>query len=206
MQFLKVPYVLITDKNINANEYRVYTFLMSLYSEKKKCAYPSIQTIAESINLSSRTVKKCISNLVKLKYMNIEKRKCVKGNYNTYKNLRYLISNTKKKESGDNVKNKNNNPLSIEEELVISTKKSVEEVREAISYAIKKGASNIKAYAKSVIENKWNKKDAIKTEFANFTQRQYDYEELEESLVYAHMSYSKYKEKGRITLDRYKNL
>lgn len=206
MQFLKVPYELITDKNINANEYRVYTFLMSLYNEKKKCAYPSIETIAKSINLSSRTVKKCISNLVKLGYMIIEKRKCVKGNYNTYKNLKYLIKNINKKEPKKNkCRNNDNNISDIEEELVSITKTSINEVREAISYAIKRGASNIRAYAKSVIENRWNKKNDINIGFANFTQRQYDYDKLEEALLYCHNSY-KHNEKGRITLDMYKNL
>lgn len=42
MQFLKLAHELITDKNITSNEFRIYTYLMSLYNKEKKCAYPSI--------------------------------------------------------------------------------------------------------------------------------------------------------------------
>lgn len=36
MQFLKLSYELITDKNITANEFRIYTYLLSLYNTEKK--------------------------------------------------------------------------------------------------------------------------------------------------------------------------
>ena len=35
MQFLKLSYELITDKNITANEFRIYTYLLSLYNTEK---------------------------------------------------------------------------------------------------------------------------------------------------------------------------
>ena len=43
MQFLKLSYELITDKNITSNEFRIYTYLMSLYNEKQGCSFPSIE-------------------------------------------------------------------------------------------------------------------------------------------------------------------
>lgn len=92
MQFLKLSHELITDTNITSNEFRIYTYLLSLYNENKKCAYPSMETISSKLNISIATVKRSIKKLVELGYMTIEKKKCIAGNYNTYKNFKYLIN------------------------------------------------------------------------------------------------------------------
>lgn len=92
IQFFKLSIDLITDQNITSNEFRIYTYLMSRYNKSKNCAYPSIEVIAKKVNISERTVNTAIKNLVKLGYMIIEKKKGVNGNYNEYKEFRYLIS------------------------------------------------------------------------------------------------------------------
>lgn len=91
MQFLKLAHELITDKNITSNEFRIYTYLMSLYNKERKCAYPSIEVISEKVSISVRTVKSAIKRLVELGYMIIEKKKGINGNYNEYKSFKYLI-------------------------------------------------------------------------------------------------------------------
>ena len=93
MKFLKLSHDLITDTNITSNEFRIYTYLLSLYNENKKCAYPSIEIISNRLNISVATVKRSIKRLVELGYMIIEKKKSVAGNYNTYKELKHLIKN-----------------------------------------------------------------------------------------------------------------
>lgn len=90
MQFLKLPYDLITDKNITSNEFRIYTYLLSRYNKEKNCAYPSIEVIAENTNISIRTVKTCIKSLSDKGYMTIEKKKGINGNYNTYTNFKHI--------------------------------------------------------------------------------------------------------------------
>ena len=85
MQFLKLSHELITDKNITSNEFRVYTYLLSLYNEEKDCSYPSIDVISERLNISISTVKRSIKRLEDLKYISIEKRKGLAGNFNIYK-------------------------------------------------------------------------------------------------------------------------
>lgn len=92
MQFLKLAHELITDKNITSHEFRIYTYLLSLYNENKKCAYPSMNTISEELNISIATVRRSIKKLVELGYMTIEKKKCIAGNYNTYRNFKFLIN------------------------------------------------------------------------------------------------------------------
>lgn len=92
MQFLKLSADLITDKNITSNEFRVYTYLLSLYNEEKDCSYPSIDVISERINISISTVKRSIKRLEDLNYISIEKRKGLAGNFNIYKKLKHLIS------------------------------------------------------------------------------------------------------------------
>lgn len=93
MQFLKLPHELITDTSITANEFRIYTYILSLYNTSRQCAYPSIETIAEKLNISISTVKRGIKRLVDIGYMIIEKMKGSAGNYNTYKNLKHNLKN-----------------------------------------------------------------------------------------------------------------
>lgn len=95
MQFLKLSYELITDKNITSNEFRIYTYLMSLYNEKQGCSFPSIEVIAERTTISIATVKRCIKKLVELGYMVVEKQKAKIGNFNKYTNFKHLVSDKK---------------------------------------------------------------------------------------------------------------
>lgn len=91
MQFLKLAHELITDKNITSNEFRIYTYLLSLYNADKQCSYPSIEVISERLNISISTVKRSIKKLSELGYIAIEKRKGLAGNFNIYKKLKHLI-------------------------------------------------------------------------------------------------------------------
>lgn len=91
MQFLKLSTDLITDKNITSNEFRIYTYLLSLYNIEKQCSYPSIDVISERLNISISTVKRSIKKLSELGYIAIEKRKGLAGNFNIYKKLKHLI-------------------------------------------------------------------------------------------------------------------
>lgn len=183
MRFLKVSSDLITDENINANEFRVYTYLMSLYNEKDGCSYPSIETIAKKVNISSRTVKKCIKHLEELGYLVIGKRKGTKGNFNTYSKFKHIIKNLK-----NNMKKKEDpKEKTLEEELIEETGRDKETVVAAIKEAVKKGANNIKAYAKVIIENTKHIKEKFNpTGFSNFRGRNYtddDYKNLERELL-----------------------
>lgn len=99
MQFFKLSLDLITDKNITSNEFRIYTYLLSLYNAEKQCAYPSIETISKKIGIGTSTIKLAIKKLVKLGYMAIEKKKGVNGNFNTYKEFKHLIANKVKAET-----------------------------------------------------------------------------------------------------------
>ena len=92
MQFLKLSHDLITDKNITSNEFRIYTYLLSLYNADKQCSYPSIEVISERLNISISTVKRSIKRLEELEYISIEKRKGLAGNFNIYKKLKHLIT------------------------------------------------------------------------------------------------------------------
>ncbi|HII4449367.1 helix-turn-helix domain-containing protein [Clostridium perfringens] len=91
IQFLKLDMSLITDKNINANEFRIYTYLLSLYNENKECAYPSLETISINLNISLSTVKRAIKHLSELKYITVEKKKAQIGNHNIYTKLKHLV-------------------------------------------------------------------------------------------------------------------
>lgn len=180
MQFFKMSYELITDKNISSNEFRVYTYLMSLYNSQKDYSYPSINTIAEAIHISIRTVKSCIAKLERIGYIAIEKKKGLKGNYNIYKKFKHLLNDHIKK----NVRNKK----TVEEKIADDTGATKEEIDNAINYAKEKGANNVFAYAKYIVKNKINTyKNLVSSNgFNNFTGRQRtqeDYDSLERKLL-----------------------
>ena len=125
MQFLKLSHELITDKNITSNEFRIYTYLLSLYNADKQCSYPSIEVISERLNISISTVKRSIKRLEELEYISIEKRKGLAGNFNIYKKLKHLITtkviNKKDKATKVGVDSNGEKPLngqiSVEEAL-----------------------------------------------------------------------------------------
>lgn len=104
MQFLKVAHELITDINITSNEFRIYSYLLSLYNKAKKCSYPSIEVISKKTNISISTVKRSIKNLEKLGYLKVTKRAGISGNYNEYSEFKFLISD-EKVENTDSKKN-----------------------------------------------------------------------------------------------------
>ncbi|CAM2078609.1 MAG: helix-turn-helix domain-containing protein [uncultured Clostridium sp.] len=96
MSFVMVDRNLVTDKNINANEYRVHTYLLLMYNKDKACAFPSIEVMAKELNMSESTVKRCIKKLQDLGYIEVSKRKGLAGNFNIYKKLKHLISRNNK--------------------------------------------------------------------------------------------------------------
>lgn len=99
MQFFKLSYELITDTNITSNEFRIYTYLMSLHNDKQGCSFPSMDKIVEKTGISLATVKRSIKRLVELGYMIVEKQKAKIGNFNKYKNFKHLINSTEKENS-----------------------------------------------------------------------------------------------------------
>lgn len=92
MQFFKLSTELITDKNISANEFRIYTYLMSLHNEKQGCSFPSMDKIVDRLGMTKPTVNKSIKKLVELGYMIVEKQKAKIGNFNKYTNFKHLVS------------------------------------------------------------------------------------------------------------------
>lgn len=131
MQFLKLSTDLITDKNITSNEFRIYTYLLSLYNVEKECSYPSIDVISERLNISISTVKRSIKKLAELGYIAIEKRKGLAGNFNIYKKLKHLIStkaiNKKAKAPKVGVDSNGEKPL----EGQVTIEEALEEVKQA---------------------------------------------------------------------------
>lgn len=120
MQFLKVAHELITDANITSNEFRIYSYLMSRYNKHNNCAYPSIEVIAKKVSISISTVKRSIKRLVELGYMIIEKKKGVNGNYNEYKNFKFLIADKKFKGEGLKVKVVQDEKKECKNHLIVS--------------------------------------------------------------------------------------
>lgn len=159
ISFLKLSTNLIVDTNINSNEFRIYTYLLSLYNQEKKCAYPSLETISEKLNISLSTVKRAIKHLAELGYISIEKKKAQIGNHNIYTKLKHLISDKRVEvvdiKSGDEIKEEKidnhenvrltrkytdvDNSKAIKEMLTLMSKKNVREGIKNFNNKLSKG-------------------------------------------------------------------
>ena len=134
MQFLKMPYELITDKLITANEFRIYTYLLSLYNVEKNCCFPSLEVISERLGICLSTVKKSIKNLAKLNYIVIEKRKGLAGNFNIYKKLKHIINNITNKKAKRNDLSHNNTIKDIKNKLFNKIKDTSKDINDEEVY------------------------------------------------------------------------
>ena len=132
MQFLKLSYELITDKNITSNEFRIYTYLMSLYNEKLGRSFPSIEVIAERTTISIATVKRSIKKLVELGYMVVKKQKAKVGNFNKYTNFKHLASDKKTVTKIQKTDVKNGNPIDSNGEIPVEGQIHISEVVEEV--------------------------------------------------------------------------
>lgn len=113
MQFLKLSYELIT-----ANEFRIYTYLLSLYNTEKNCSYPSLEAISKNLGICLSTVKKSIKRLEELGYIKIQKRKGLAGNFNIYKNLKHIVNINKKAIKTKEIVKKLNDKVSYKDDKV----------------------------------------------------------------------------------------
>ena len=147
MQFLKLSHELITDKNITSNEFRIYTYLLSLYNADKQCSYPSIEVISERLNISISTVKRSIKRLEELEYISIEKRKGLAGNFNIYKKLKHLITNTETREVNETKidinKEKKLDIKVQEDEEVLNTQSEKNKIDNHINVRLARAVTNI---------------------------------------------------------------
>ena len=140
IQFLQLAHQLVTDTNITANEFRIYTYLLTLYNDEKKCSYPSLETISNKLNISITTVKKSIKRLAELGYMKIEKKKTDRGFFNTYTSFKNMIKrkfNKKSNEEKESIKKKYG--IAPDDKILIFTgritpEKGVKELIESLKY------------------------------------------------------------------------
>ena len=130
MQFLKLSYELITYKNITSNEFRIYTYLISLYNEKQGCSFPSIEVIAERTTVSIATVKRSVKKLVELGYMVVEKQKAKIGNYNKYTNFKHLVSDKKASLKTEKAEDKKGTPVDSNGEVPVEGQIHISDVIE----------------------------------------------------------------------------
>ena len=128
IQFLQLDFNLITDTRITSNEFRIYAYLLSLYNDNKKCSYPSLETIANKLNISLTTVKKSIKRLAELGYMKIEKKKTDRGFFNTYTSFKNMIKNKINKKSSKKAKDNKTKPVDSNGEKPLDGQVHVDEL------------------------------------------------------------------------------
>ena len=188
IQFLQIDFNLITDTKITSNEFRIYAYLLSLYNDNKKCSYPSLETIANKLNISLTTVKKSIKRLAELGYMKIEKKKTDRGFFNTYTSFKNMIKKKINKKSSKKAKDNKTTPvdsngekpLDLKEIELISNETGLEKekaeqllkiaepkkILEVYEYA-KSRAKNLYSFMFKAIKDNWNIQSVVSPVYEN---------------------------------------
>ena len=180
IQFLQLDFNLITDTRITSNEFRIYAYLLSLYNDNKKCSYPSLETIANKLNISLTTVKKSIKRLAELGYMKIEKKKADRGFFNTYTSFKNMIKKKINKKSSKKAKANKVTPVDLKEIEVISNETGLEKekaeqllkiaepkkILEVYEYA-KSRAKNLYSFMFKAIKDNWNIQSVVSPVYEN---------------------------------------
>ena len=180
IQFLQIDFNLITDTKITSNEFRIYAYLLSLYNDNKKCSYPSLETIANKLNISLTTVKKSIKRLTELGYMKIEKKKTDRGFFNTYTSFKNMIKKKINKKSSKKAKANKVTPVDLKEIELISNETGLEKekaeqllkiaepkkILEVYEYA-KSRAKNLYSFMFKAIKDNWNIQSVVSPVYEN---------------------------------------
>ena len=180
IQFLQLDFNLITDTKITSNEFRIYAYLLSLYNDNKKCSYPSLETIANKLNISLTTVKKSIKRLTELGYMKIEKKKTDRGFFNTYTSFKNMIKKKINKKSSKKAKANKVTPVDLKEIELISNETGLEKekaeqllkiaepkkILEVYEYA-KSRAKNLYSFMFKAIKDNWNIQSVVSQVYEN---------------------------------------
>lgn len=180
IQFLQIDFNLITDTKITSNEFRIYAYLLSLYNDNKKCSYPSLETIANKLNISLTTVKKSIKRLTELGYMKIEKKKTDRGFFNTYTSFKNMIKKKINKKSSKKAKANKVTPVDLKEIELISNETGLEKekaeqllkiaepkkILEVYEYA-KSRAKNLYSFMFKAIKDNWNIQSVVSQVYEN---------------------------------------
>ena len=72
--FAKVPVRMLSDENIKSTSVRVYLALDSFADNKTRVCYPSINSLAEKLNINRRTVIRSLNELIENGYVRKSKR------------------------------------------------------------------------------------------------------------------------------------
>ncbi|EDT23453.1 helix-turn-helix domain-containing protein [Clostridium perfringens] len=216
ISFLKLDTNLITDTNINANEFRIYTYLLSLYNQEKQCAYPSLETISTKLNISLSTVKRAIKHLAELGYISVEKKKAQIGNHNIYTRLKHLIRAKKteitdiktvediKEEKMDNHENVRlarkyvdvDKSMAIKEMLTLISKKNVREGIKNFNNKLDKGVwkkNTVSNLFREIIQVFYNLGEKMNYKVFNYYKKYFD--------IYAMQPYKRVDSDRNIPLD-----
>ncbi|HII4514352.1 helix-turn-helix domain-containing protein [Clostridium perfringens] len=216
ISFLKLDTNLITDTSINANEFRIYTYLLSLYNQEKKCAYPSLETISDKLSISLSTVKRAIKHLAELKYIVVEKKKAKIGNHNIYTKLKHLISNNKVDivdvKSSDEIKEDNinnhvnvrlarkhiniDNSKAIKEMLTLMSNKNVREGLKNFNNKVAKGIwkkANISNLFREIIQVYYSNSEKMNFKVFNYYKKYFD--------IYAIQPRKRFDSDGNVIID-----
>lgn len=126
-EFVKVPTVLLYDREISWGELRVYVAILSFKNEEMEYSFPFIETIARRLNLKERIVRRHIKRLVFLELIRIEQEPISDG----YMRNKYFFSSLDDKycEPGKPWKFKKEFQKHLDSVLGAQTKERMWEVR-----------------------------------------------------------------------------
>lgn len=162
----------ILNAAISPNEHRVYAILCSFAYGKKKTCFPGLQKISEKMGRSIRTVQRTIKKLADRGLITVTRRGNTKTNFYT------IHDKIEDKVEVVSTTSDNSNNTDVSETITGEvTNQAISDLQKLVSGNTRSTTYKDTTYNK--LHNTYNKS----LRFANFTQREYDYDSLERQLL-----------------------
>lgn len=95
MSYTNIDNDLITDRNLNSNEFRIFIYLLRNWNEKYGYSFPLREQIQEGTGISLKTINKVLNSLEEKGYITRAKHKTKTGWNNIYYIHKYLVASKK---------------------------------------------------------------------------------------------------------------
>lgn len=95
MSYTNIDNDLITDRNLNSNEFRIFIYLLKNWNEKYGYSFPLREQIQAETGISLKTINKVLNSLEEKGYITRAKHKTKTGWNNIYYIHKYLVASKK---------------------------------------------------------------------------------------------------------------
>ncbi len=95
MRYVNITSDLVSDKNLNSSEFRIFVYLLQNWNEKYGYSFPLREQIIQDLGMGNNTVNRALNSLEEKGYITRKKHKTKNGWNNIYYIHKYLVVSKK---------------------------------------------------------------------------------------------------------------